>query len=94
MREKYRIYEKAFEECVSYLDYIFNINLALGNKALAHKYLQVRFRYSYDPIGTKKALMLIKQGIEEREIKMQFLWNTLGCPKSVDELNPKDKPMR
>lgn len=77
---------KAFEEAESYLEMRMIVDLKGGNKAKMNKWIQNHFSNTWVHDEKSKVLLFIKQGITEKEIPLKFLWNMLGCPKSIDEL--------
>ena len=93
-------YDSVFNECDSYLEMLLTVTLKGGNKAKMNRFLQKSWQslshtYSYRwPNKEKnwlnkerKLVLFIKEGINEGEIPMKFLWNMLNCPKSIDEIN-------
>ena len=87
-------YLSVFNESDSYLEMLLTVTLKGGNKAKMNRFLQkswqfLSYTYSYKKGSNKerKLVLFIKEGINEGEIPMKFLWNMLNCPKSIDEIN-------
>ena len=86
-------YDSVFNESDSYLEMLLTVTLKGGNKAKMNRFLQKSWQflshtYSYRWSNKERKLVLfIKEGINEGEIPMKFLWNMLNCPKSIDEIN-------
>ena len=85
-------YDSVFNESDSYLEMLLTVTLKGGNKAKMNRFLQkswASFAYQglYGPDEYRKLTLFIKEGINEGEIPMKFLWNMLNCPKSIDEIN-------
>lgn len=85
-------YLSVFNECDSYMEMLFEVTLKGGNKAKMNRFLQNiwkfhdRYRCSDGYYYLRKVTSFIKEGINEGEIPMKFLWNMLDCPKSIDEI--------
>lgn len=84
-------YDSVFNECDSYLEMLLTVTLKGGNKAKMNRFLQKSWQ-SLSPTyrwsnKERKLVLFIKEGINEGEIPMKFLWNMLNCPKSIDEIN-------
>lgn len=85
-------YVSVFNECDSYLEMLLTTTLKGGNKAKMNRFLQKEWEYqtrnefSFSGV-TQKLTLFIKEGINEGEIPMKFLWNMLDCPKSIDDIN-------
>ena len=83
-------YMSVFNECDSYLEMLLTVTLKGGNKAKMNRFLQEYWKKSitYDAFYSRlKLTLFIKEGINEGEIPMKFLWNMLDCPKNIDEIN-------
>ena len=86
-------YGSVFDESDSYLEMLLTVTLKGGNKAKMNRFLQKtwqfheRYRHSVGSYYLRKLTLFIKEGINEGEIPMKFLWNMLDCPKSIDEIN-------
>ena len=89
-------YVSIFNECDSYLEMLLTTTLKGGNKAKMNRFLQKSWEvyahntYSYRSNDRKKLTLFIKEGINEGEIPMKFLWNMLDCPKNIDEVKSID----
>ena len=82
-------YLTVFNESDSYLEMLLTVTLKGGNKAKMNRFLQNSWKKSniYDALYSRlKLTLFIKEGINEGEIPMKFLWNMLDCPKSIDEI--------
>ena len=93
-------YDSVCNESDSYLEMLLTVALKGGNKAKMNRFLQKSWQflshtYSYRWSNKeknwlnkeRKLVLFIKEGINEGEIPMKFLWNMLNCPKSIDEIN-------
>lgn len=91
-------YDSVFNESDSYLEMLLTVTLKGGNKAKMNRFLQKSwqslsptYRWSNKEKNRsnkeRKLVLFIKEGINEGEIPMKFLWNMLNCPKSIDEIN-------
>ena len=83
-------YDSVFNESDSYLEMLLTVTLKGGNKAKMNRFLQNSWKKSNicDALYSRlKFTLFIKEGINEGEIPMKFLWNMLDCPKNIDEIN-------